>query len=58
MDLVDLDKKEVRRFMNVFFIFCKRYRLMVREKNSNFDNRNVIRIFGDLWVNLKEDEKM
>lgn len=44
--------------MNVFFIFCKRYRLMVREKNSNFDNRNVIRIFGDLWVNLKEDEKM
>lgn len=31
---------------------------MVREKNPNLDNRNVTRILGDLWANLKEDEKM
>lgn len=31
---------------------------MVREKNPNLDNRNVTRILGDLWANLKENEKM
>lgn len=44
--------------MNAFLIFCKRHRSMVREKNPNLDNRNVTRILGDLWANLKEDEKM
>lgn len=58
MDPADPDKKEVRRPMNAFLIFCKRHRSMVREKNPNLDNRNVTRILGDLWANLKEDEKM
>lgn len=58
MDPVDPDKKEVRRPMNAFLIFCKRHRSMVREKNPNLDNRNVTRILGDLWANLKDDEKM
>lgn len=58
MDPSDPDKKEVRRPMNAFLIFCKRHRSMVREKNPNLDNRNVTRILGDLWANLKDDEKM
>ncbi|XP_061188636.1 uncharacterized protein LOC133196793 [Saccostrea echinata] len=57
MDPSDPDKKEVRRPMNAFLIFCKRHRSMVREKNPNLDNRNVTRILGDLWANLKEEEK-
>ncbi|XP_048777298.1 uncharacterized protein LOC125681310 isoform X2 [Ostrea edulis] len=57
MEPSDPDKKEVRRPMNAFLIFCKRHRSMVREKNPNLDNRNVTRILGDLWANLKEEEK-
>ncbi|KAL3885259.1 hypothetical protein ACJMK2_025347 [Sinanodonta woodiana] len=53
----DLDKREIRRPMNAFLIFCKRHRSMVREKNPDLDNRNVTRILGDLWANLKDDEK-
>ncbi|KAK3577324.1 hypothetical protein CHS0354_008419 [Potamilus streckersoni] len=53
----DLDKREIRRPMNAFLIFCKRHRSMVREKNPDLDNRNVTRILGDLWANLKDEEK-
>ncbi|KAL5019498.1 hypothetical protein ScPMuIL_002390 [Solemya velum] len=52
------EKKEVRRPMNAFLIFCKRHRSIVREKNPDLDNRSVTRILGGLWANLKEDEKM
>ena len=51
------EKRDVRRPMNAFLIFCKRHRSMVREKNPDLDNRSVTRILGDLWANLKEDEK-
>jgi hypothetical protein len=52
------DKRDVRRPMNAFLIFCKRHRSIVREKNPDLDNRSVTRILGDLWANLKEDEKV
>ena len=51
------EKRDVRRPMNAFLIFCKRHRSMVREKNPDLDNRSVTRILGDLWANLKEVEK-
>lgn len=53
----DGEKRDVRRPMNAFLIFCKRHRSMVREKNPDLDNRSVTRILGDLWANLKEEEK-
>ncbi|XP_053409336.1 HMG box transcription factor BBX-like isoform X2 [Mercenaria mercenaria] len=52
------DKRDVRRPMNAFLIFCKRHRSIVREKNPDLDNRSVTRILGDLWANLKEEEKV
>ena len=54
----DADKRDVRRPMNAFLIFCKRHRSIVREKNPDLDNRSVTRILGDLWANLKESEKV
>ena len=57
MDCGDGDKRDVRRPMNAFLIFCKRHRSIVREKNPDLDNRSVTRILGDLWANLKEEEK-
>ncbi|XP_060079857.1 uncharacterized protein LOC132559255 isoform X2 [Ylistrum balloti] len=57
MEVPDVDRKEVRRPMNAFLIFCKRHRTMVREKNPHLDNRSVTRILGDLWANLQEEEK-
>ena len=57
MDTPDQEKKEIRRPMNAFLIFCKRHRSMVREKNPNMDNRSVTRILGDLWANLQDDDK-
>ncbi|KAH3699227.1 uncharacterized protein LOC127860315 isoform X2 [Dreissena polymorpha] len=51
------ERRDVRRPMNAFLIFCKRHRSIVREKNPDLDNRCVTRILGDLWANLKEDEK-
>jgi hypothetical protein len=54
----DVDKKDVRRPMNAFLIFCKRHRSMVRERNSHLDNRSVTRILGDLWANIGEEEKI
>ncbi|XP_033758714.1 uncharacterized protein LOC117341019 [Pecten maximus] len=57
MEVPDADRKEVRRPMNAFLIFCKRHRTMVREKNPHLDNRSVTRILGDLWANLQEEEK-
>ncbi|KAL4228917.1 hypothetical protein ACF0H5_011958 [Mactra antiquata] len=59
MDTVgDNDKRDVRRPMNAFLIFCKRHRSIVREKNPDLDNRSVTRILGDLWANLKDEEKV
>lgn len=49
--------RDVRRPMNAFLIFCKRHRSIVKEKNPDLDNRSVTRILGDLWANLREDEK-
>jgi hypothetical protein len=44
----DVDKKDVRRPMNAFLIFCKRHRSMVRERNSHLDNSTRYRyIQGD-----------
>ncbi|XP_021367446.1 uncharacterized protein LOC110459490 isoform X2 [Mizuhopecten yessoensis] len=57
MEAPEGDRKEVRRPMNAFLIFCKRHRTMVREKNPHLDNRSVTRILGDLWANLQEEEK-
>ncbi|XP_069115780.1 uncharacterized protein [Argopecten irradians] len=57
MDVPDIDRKEVRRPMNAFLIFCKRHRTIVREKNPHLDNRSVTRILGDLWANLQDEEK-
>ncbi|KAK7105664.1 serine-rich adhesin for platelets-like isoform X2 [Littorina saxatilis] len=51
------EKRDIRRPMNAFLIFCKRHRSMVREKHPDRDNRSVTRILGDLWANLPEDEK-
>ena len=51
------EKRDIRRPMNAFLIFCKRHRSMVREKHPDRDNRSVTRILGDLWANLAEDEK-
>ncbi|WAR06485.1 BBX-like protein [Mya arenaria] len=51
------ERREVRRPMNAFLIFCKRHRSIVREKNPDLDNRSVTRILGDLWAKLKDDEK-
>lgn len=51
------DRKEIRRPMNAFLIFCKRHRSMVREKNPHLDNRSVTRILGELWANLNDQEK-
>ncbi|VDI13928.1 Hypothetical predicted protein [Mytilus galloprovincialis] len=53
----DLDKKDVRRPMNAFLIFCKRHRSIVRERNPHLDNRSVTRILGDLWANIGDEEK-
>lgn len=52
------EKRDIRRPMNAFLIFCKRHRSMVREKHPDRDNRSVTRILGDLWANLAEEEKM
>lgn len=57
METTESDKRDVRRPMNAFLIFCKRHRSIVREKNPDLDNRSVTRILGDLWANLKEEEK-
>ncbi|XP_014784497.1 myb-like protein U [Octopus bimaculoides] len=51
------DRREARRPMNSFFIFCKRHRSMVRSKHPNLDNRSISRILGDLWANLGKEEK-
>ncbi|GAB1611200.1 dual specificity protein kinase splA-like [Argonauta hians] len=51
------DRKEARRPMNSFFIFCKRHRSMVQSKHPNLDNRSISRILGDLWANLDKGEK-
>jgi len=51
------ERRDVRRPMNAFLIFCKRHRSIVREKNPDLDNRSVTRILGDLWAKLKDDEK-
>ncbi|XP_035829434.1 uncharacterized protein LOC101849267, partial [Aplysia californica] len=50
------EKKEVRRPMNAFLIFCKRHRSVVREKHPELDNRSVTRVLGDLWANLGEEK--
>ncbi|KAK3107088.1 hypothetical protein FSP39_006872 [Pinctada imbricata] len=57
MDASEAEKKDIRRPMNAFLIFCKRHRAMVRERNPNMDNRSVTRILGDLWAHLDEVEK-
>ncbi|XP_041373690.1 HMG box transcription factor BBX-like [Gigantopelta aegis] len=57
MDSPESDKKDVRRPMNAFLIFCKRHRAIVREKHPDLDNRSVTKILGDLWANLGEDDK-
>ncbi|KAK6173978.1 hypothetical protein SNE40_017341 [Patella caerulea] len=57
MEVHETDKKDVRRPMNAFLIFCKRHRSMVREKNPDLDNRSVTRILGDLWANLGNEKK-
>ncbi|XP_076457830.1 uncharacterized protein LOC143291692 isoform X2 [Babylonia areolata] len=51
------EKRDIRRPMNAFLIFCKRHRSMVREKHPDRDNRSVTRILGDLWANLPDEEK-
>lgn len=50
------EKKDVRRPMNAFLIFCKRHRSVVRQKNPDMDNRSVTRVLGDLWANLGEEK--
>jgi hypothetical protein len=50
-------KREVRRPMNAFLIFCKRHRSMVRAKYPDKDNRSVTKILGDLWAHLNKEEK-
>ena len=57
MESSEGEKRDVRRPMNAFLIFCKRHRSIVREKNPDLDNRSVTRILGDLWANLKDGEK-
>lgn len=52
------EKRDIRRPMNAFLIFCKRHRSMVREKHPERDNRSVTRILGDLWANLAMEEKV
>lgn len=56
MDVDGGEKKEVRRPMNAFLIFCKRHRSVVRQKNPDMDNRSVTHLLGDLWANLGEEK--
>lgn len=58
MDEGGEEKREVRRPMNAFLIFCKRHRGFIREKNPDMDNRSVTRVLGDLWSNLGEEKKI
>ena len=51
------ERRDIRRPMNAFLIFCKRHRSMVREKHPDKDNRSVTKILGDLWANLADEEK-
>ena len=57
MDSPESDKKDVRRPMNAFLIFCKRHRAIVREKHPDLDNRSITKILGDLWANLADGDK-
>ncbi|XP_059172935.1 uncharacterized protein LOC131953655 [Physella acuta] len=50
------ERRDVRRPMNAFLIFCKRHRSVVRQKNPDMDNRSVTRVLGDLWANLGEEK--
>ncbi|XP_055866409.1 uncharacterized protein LOC106070710 isoform X1 [Biomphalaria glabrata] len=56
MDGEGKDKKEIRRPMNAFLIFCKRHRSVVRQKHPDMDNRSITRMLGDLWANLGEEK--
>ncbi|KAH9504242.1 hypothetical protein Btru_064434 [Bulinus truncatus] len=56
MDGEGKEKKEIRRPMNAFLIFCKRHRSVVRQKHPDMDNRSITRLLGDLWANLGEEK--
>ena len=48
----------IKRPMNAFLMFCKCKRSLIRQENPDIDNRNVTRLLGDRWANLKEDDKL
>lgn len=46
-----------KRPMNAFLLFCKRHRAIVKEEYPNLENRNITKILGEWWQNLKEHER-
>lgn len=43
--------------MNAFFIFCKKHRPSVRQKNPSMDNRAVTKLLSEIWGKMRPDEK-
>ncbi|XP_034308103.2 HMG box-containing protein 1 isoform X2 [Magallana gigas] len=56
--LKEEEGKKPKRPMNAFLLFAKRHRVTLTQDHPGKDNRAISVILGEMWKNMKEEEKL